>query len=62
MFSPCGVWRLLCILEEHTGSKGRIKTSAGMGRSIITPLGTLLNLTKRMGVLWGSCRHLHVGV
>lgn len=46
MFSPCGVWGLLCILEEHTGSSGRIKTSVGMGRRIITLLGNLLNLNQ----------------
>lgn len=54
MCSPCGVWRLLWVLEEHTSSKDRIKTSAGIGRSIITPLGNLLNLNQTDGGALGE--------
>lgn len=54
MFSPCGVWGLLCILEEHTGSGGRIKTNAGIGGGIITPLGNLLNLNQTDGGALGE--------
>lgn len=54
MCSPCGIGRLLWVLEEHTCPKGHMKTSAGIGRSIITPLRNLLNLNKADGGALGE--------